>query len=80
MDAKVLPDNMLINIAIEDAFFLGALSSRVHLVWALASGGTLEDRPRYNKTRCFDPFPFPVCDGNRKARIRELGGETRCPP
>ena len=27
LDAKILPDNMLVNIALEDAFFLGALSS-----------------------------------------------------
>ena len=52
---------------------MGIQASRVHLVWALASGGTLEDRPRYNKTRCFDPFPFPICDDKRRARIRELG-------
>jgi hypothetical protein len=25
----------------------------------IARGGTLENRPRYNKSRCFDPFPFP---------------------
>jgi MmeI, target recognition domain len=73
LDAAVLPDNMLVNIAFDDAFFLGVLSSRVHVTWALAAGGTLEDRPRYNKTRCFDPFPFPVCSEERKQRIRELG-------
>jgi hypothetical protein len=39
----------------------------------LAAGGTLEDRPVYNKTRCFDPFPFPDCDEQQRARIRELG-------
>jgi hypothetical protein len=38
-----------------------------------AAGGTLEDRPRYNKTRCFDPFPFPACDEGTKTRVRELG-------
>ncbi len=37
------------------------LSSRLHVQWALKSGGTLEDRPRYNKTKTFDPFPFPAC-------------------
>ena len=37
MDAKVLPDNMLINIALEDASS-GALSSRVHLVWVASAG------------------------------------------
>ncbi len=28
-----------------------------------------------NKTRCFDPFPFPACDEAAKARIRALGEE-----
>jgi len=75
LDADVLPDNMLIAIASNDAFHLGVLSSRFHVVFALAAGGTLEDRPRYNKTRCFDPFPFPACDESAKARIRALGEE-----
>jgi hypothetical protein len=59
LDASVLPDNMLIAIASDDAALLGVLSSQVHVEWALALGGTLEDRPRYNKTRCFETFPFP---------------------
>ena len=50
---------MLIAIASGDATHLGVLSSAVHVVWALAQGGTLEDRPRYNKSRCFETFPFP---------------------
>lgn len=75
LDAGCLPDHMIIVLAVDDAFFLGVLSSRIHVTWALAAGGTLEDRPRYNKTRCFDPFPFPACDEGPKARIRELGEE-----
>lgn len=59
LDHEVAPDNMLIVIALDDPFALGVLSSRIHVLWALAAGGTLEDRPRYNKTVCFDPFPFP---------------------
>jgi hypothetical protein len=39
----------------------------------LAAGGTLEDRPVYNKTRCFDPFPFPAATESQQARIRDLG-------
>jgi hypothetical protein len=35
------------------------LSSRIHVLWALAKGGTLEDRPVYNTTQCFETFPFP---------------------
>ena len=72
LDESILPDNMLVAIALDDAFYLGVLSSRIHTAWALAAGGTLEDRPRYNKSRCFDPFPFPAATPAQQARIREL--------
>ena len=71
-DQSILPDNSLVNIAVDDAFILGILSSHIHVTWALAAGGTLEDRPRYNKTRCFEPFPFPDCPEAQKDRIRAL--------
>jgi hypothetical protein len=72
LDSQVMPDNMLIAFALDDAFYLGVLSSRIHVTFALAAGGTLEDRPRYNKTRCFDPFPFPLCGAKERERIRKL--------
>jgi hypothetical protein len=72
LDGAILPDNMLVNIASDDALHLGVLSSRIHVAWALAAGGTLEDRPRYNKTRCFEPFPFPDCTAVQKETIRQL--------
>jgi hypothetical protein len=60
-------------IASDDAFTLGVLSSRIHIVFALASGGDLGgNTPRYNKSRCFDPFPFPATTPAQQARIREL--------
>ena len=52
---------------------MGVLSSRIHVTWALAAGGTLEDRPRYNKSRCFEPFPFPDASEPQRERIRFLG-------
>ena len=54
-----LPDQGLIVFACEDSIFFGVISSQVHAIWALAAGGTLEDRPRYNNSRCFETFPFP---------------------
>ena len=72
LEQEILPDNMLTAIALDDAFHLGVLSSRVHICWALSAGGTLEDRPRYNKTRCFEPFPFPVASESQQSRIWEL--------
>ena len=72
LDAAILPDNKLVNIALDDAYFLGVLSSRIHVVWALATGSTLEDRPVYVKTACFEKFPFPAAAHAQQARIRGL--------
>lgn len=74
LDAAILPDNMLVCMALDDAFHLGVLSSRIHVVWALASGGRLGvgNDPRYNKTLCFDPFPFPEVSEAEKATIRDI--------
>ena len=72
LDVSILPDNRLVNFALEDAYFLGVLSSRIHVTWTLANGGTLEDRPVYTKTRCFETFPFPNPTDAQKDRIRDL--------
>lgn len=72
LDASILPDDKLIAIATDDAFFLGILSSRLHVTWTLAAGATLEDRPVYNKTKCFDAFPFPAASDEQKQTIRNL--------
>jgi hypothetical protein len=69
---------MLVAIASDNACHLGVLSSRVHVAWALAAGGRLGigNDPRYNKTRCFEPFPFPSDDTGLtpklQARIADL--------
>jgi hypothetical protein len=75
LDASTLPDNMLVNIASADAFHFGVLSSNIHVCWALAAGGRMGvgNDPRYNKTRCFDPFPFPDASEGQKVTIREIG-------
>ena len=72
LDAGILPDNTLVAVALSDAFHLGVLSSRVHCVWALQAGGWLGigNDPRYFKSRCFDPFPFPEIEEAQKQAIR----------
>ncbi len=72
LNINIVPDSTLVTIASDDAFLLGVLSSRLHVVWALALGGTLEDRPRYNKSLCFETFPFPSFDSASVPAIREL--------
>ena len=73
LDKSILPDNMLVNIALDDAFYFGVLSSRIHITWALAQGSVLGPTPRYNKIRCFETFPFPETTEEQNPRIRALG-------
>jgi hypothetical protein len=70
IDESILPDNRIVCFAFNDGFHLGIFSSFIHITWTLHSGGTLEDRPIYTKSRCFDPFPFPDCPDALKAEIR----------
>lgn len=75
VDTGALVESTVIAIALDDAVSLGVLSSRVHVLWTLAAGGTLEDRPRYNNSLCFETFPFPAIDDQaalkRIARLAE---------
>jgi hypothetical protein len=75
LDASILPDNMLVAIGSDDSCVLGVLSSRIHVTWTLAQGGTLEDRPRYTKSKCFEPFPFPSAGGAQRQRIGAIAEE-----
>jgi hypothetical protein len=74
LDASILPDNMLVAVGSDDAFLLGVLSSRIHVVWALRAGGWLGvgNDPRYSKSRCFDPFPFPDDSNNSTATVEAM--------
>lgn len=64
----------MICIALEDAYCLGILSSRLHVAWALAAGTRLGvgNDPRYNNSTCFEKFPFPLVDADLQQTIRDL--------
>ena len=75
LGAAIIPDNMLMCMATEDAVVLASMSSSTHVIWALRAGGWLGigNDPRYSKSRVFDPFPFPDPDEALKAKLREAG-------
>jgi hypothetical protein len=72
LEAEVKPEHRLVVIGTDDAFYLGVLSSRIHLCWASACSALVGPTPVYPKTICFDRFPFPLCGEREQARIREL--------
>ena len=57
-----LADAKVIFIGLEDAYFLGVLSSRLHLTWAARTGAWLGvgNDSNYNHSDCFGKFPFPA--------------------
>lgn len=74
MDEEIAPDNMLVCIALGDSIVLGVLTSTIHVCWALQAGGRLGvgNDPRYNKGRCFDPFPFPETTPELRREIGDV--------
>jgi hypothetical protein len=55
-----MADNSVVVIARSDDTTFGILHSRFHELWSLRMGTSLEDRPRYTPTTCFETFPFPT--------------------
>jgi hypothetical protein len=72
-----LPDQGVIAVTLNDTFYLGVLSSRVHVVWSLATGGRLGvgNDSRYNNSRCFETFPFPDLDQHRRGTVRQIANQ-----
>lgn len=60
MKPPVIPDKNLVVIARADDVIFGVLDSRLHEVWALRMGTSLEDRPSYTSKSTFRTLPFPA--------------------
>ena len=60
LSAPVVVDGQLVVTARADDTTFGVLHSRLHELWSLRLGTSLEDRPRYTPTSTFETFPFPA--------------------
>lgn len=74
LDGNILPDNKLVNVGLSDSYYLGLLSSRLHVLWSFRVGSRMGvgNDPVYVKTMCFDSFPFPDIDEICVAEIRAI--------
>lgn len=52
-------------------WLFSVISSRNHVVWALAVGGQLETRLRYSNTLVYNTFPLPSLSTIQKASLEE---------
>ena len=71
----IVPDDALIVLASDDAFILGVMHSSTFYKWFSLTASTLEDRPRFIKSTCFDPFPFPNATESQQTKIRAIAEE-----
>jgi SAM-dependent methyltransferase len=74
LGAHVLPDHRILVIARDDDYTLGVLHSRVHEIWARATGGQLREAESgftYTPTTCFETFPFPDPTPEQRERVGE---------
>jgi type II restriction/modification system DNA methylase subunit YeeA len=79
-EAGILPDQALLAAARSDDATFGILHCRFHELWALRLGTSLEDRPRYTPTTCFETFPFPqgiLADPDPDARFPAIAETAR---
>jgi hypothetical protein len=60
-------DQKLIVFAVESMAELCIMHSRFHEEWALFFGSSLEDRPVYTPSDCFETFPFPSLSKTQKS-------------
>ncbi|WP_209348162.1 DNA methyltransferase [Pontixanthobacter sp. CEM42] len=69
----VIPESKLVTFMTDSNQILALLSSRLHHTFALTTGGFLEDRPTYQHTDTFNPFPFPILTDTQSAKLDALG-------
>ena len=80
VEPDVLSNQATLVFARDDDYFFGVLHSKSHELWALRMGTSLEDRPRYTPTTCFETFPFPWPPGQEPAadpRVQSIAQVAR---
>lgn len=77
LPTSVTPDSTIVTFGLHDSYSLGVLSSECHKLWALAAGGRMGmgNDPRYNKTRCFETYPFPAIEDDETKQLISVLGE-----
>ncbi len=68
------PSITIVAFATADDMDFGVIASKVHEVWARATGSTFKGDMRYTPTSCFATFPWPEINADHHATI---GASTR---
>ena len=75
---ETAPDTAVVAVAHDDDYAFGVLHSRIHEVWARATGTQLREAEsgfRYSHTATFETFPFPRPADEQREAIAEAACE-----
>ena len=78
LSEKVIPDGALVVFARNDDYSFGVLHSRMHEIWARATGTQLREAEsgfRYSHTATFETFPFPRPTDEQRVEIADAARE-----
>ena len=78
LDIKTLPDSAVVAIARDDDYTFGVLHSRIHEVWARATGTQLREAEsgfRYSHSATLGTFPFPRPTDEQREAIADEARE-----
>ena len=78
LSTEMLPSNLVIPVASDDDYMIGALSSSVHELWARQVGSQLREADSggtYTPTTCFETFPFPRPTEEQREAIGAIAAE-----
>mgnify|MGYP005990340751 CR=1 FL=1 len=72
-----LCESEVVVVGMDETWVLSVLSSNIHETWSLSVCGWMGigNDPRYNNSKIFDPFPFPVLTEAQKSLLSKLGKE-----
>ena len=74
-DTTVCPSNLTNVFAFADDYAIGVLTAAPHQAWAHAESSTLEDRPRYTPTSCFETYPWPAASQSQRREVGAIAAE-----
>lgn len=71
VEPDVIVNNLAFAVYDPPIELFGILHSKMHYLWLVAVGGSLETRIRYSSVLCYNTFPFPKISDNRKKEIHQ---------
>lgn len=76
LDKNIVISNLAFALYDAQIWLFGILTSKMHMAWVKAVGGSLESRIRYSATLCYNTFPFPKITEAKRKEIEYLAEEV----